>query len=193
MPTLEYAVVFDALLKGMLQLLRGSTFEVSMIHLFNSSIFLGEMDIIKTQCSNKYVRNLMQYVTVPPAKFFRTLLYGEIVWKKIWLVWDKFCLNNKVKEVSFKIMHQIYPAKKTLERFKIDIEYSCDFCGLAEESICHLFYHCTYTRMLWVDVGNYIRRKTKDKDVFICFENNEKEELVFFVQLILLLGKFHIH
>ncbi len=43
-------------------------------------------------------------------------LYSEINWKKIWLVVDKFCLNNKVKEVSYKIMHQINPAKKTSQR-----------------------------------------------------------------------------
>ena len=43
----EYAVVFDALLKGLLQLLRSSTLEVSMIHLLNSSIFLGETDITR--------------------------------------------------------------------------------------------------------------------------------------------------
>ncbi len=78
-------------------------------------------------------------------------------------------------------MHRIYPAKKT-ERFKINIEYSCNFCGVEEETICHLFFHCMYTRIFWVDIQSYIRRKTeqtiqyKEKDIFICFEDGWKEK-----------------
>ncbi len=30
-------------------------------------------------------------------------------WRKAWQTVDKFYINNKVKEVSFKIMHRIYP------------------------------------------------------------------------------------
>ena len=67
-------------------------------------------------------------------------------------------------------------------------------------TICHLFYDCMYARIFWRDVQNYINRKTgqrillKGKDIFICFEEQLREKgLNFFVQLVLLLGKFHIH
>jgi len=67
--------------------------------------------------------------------------------------------------------------KTGVERFKIDIEYSCTFCGNYDETICHLFYGCTYCKTFWRDVENYIRRKTgqtltlRKKYVFIYFED----------------------
>lgn len=74
-------------------------------------------------------------VTVPSAKLFSTTLYGDIDWRKTWQLGDTFCLNNKIKEVLFKIMHKIYSAKKTLERLNVDIEYFCAFFGSEEETL----------------------------------------------------------
>ena len=104
---------------------------------------------------------------------------------------------RKVKEISFKILHQIYPAKKTLERFKLVIEYVCDFCGLEDETISHLFYHCTYSKT-WNDVQHFVQAKTgrmihfQEKHIFIYYDDQDKD-LCFFCQLVLSLGKFNIH
>ncbi len=57
-------------------------------------------------------------------------------WCKAWRTVDKFYINNKVKEVSLKKMHTIYPIKHVLERFKLEIDYSCDFCK-GEKTIFH--------------------------------------------------------
>ncbi len=38
-------------------------------------------------------------------------------------------VNNKVKKVSYKILHRMYPVKHVLERFKLNIDYSCEFCS----------------------------------------------------------------
>ena len=87
-------------------------------------------------------------------------------------------------------------AKRTLQRLKLDIEYSCTFCELEEETICHLFFHCMAPKNFLIDVQHLIRRKTgqliqfEDKYIVICFEGNEMDkDIVYFVQLILLLGK----
>ncbi len=37
--------------------------------------------------------------------------------------------SEQLKEVSYKICHIIYPAKHVLERFKLNISYTCGFCG----------------------------------------------------------------
>ncbi len=47
---------------------------------------------------------------------------------------DKFFVNNKVKEVSYEILHRIYPVKHVLERFKLNIDYSCEFCSNEKEN-----------------------------------------------------------
>lgn len=195
----EYDIVFAAIPRNVLQLLIGSRTELFVTAPVNK-IFLGSVDVTRNKCSSNYIRNLLVNVMVPPAKKFWTSLYKDINWKEMWLMSNKFCLNNKIKEVSFRIIHRIYPAKKTLERFKIDIEYSCTFCGSNEETIEHLFYHCVFTKMFWVDVQNFIERKTgqslylQEKDVLLYFEViNLEKDLIFFVQLVLFLGKFHIH
>lgn len=57
-----------------------------------------------------------------------------------------------------------------------------------------------YSKIFWRDVENYIRRKTgqtlklKGKDVFIYFQDDGTDkDFSFFVQLFLILGKYHIH
>ena len=54
--------------------------------------------------------------------------------------------------------------------------------------------------MFWMNVQNFIERKTgqslylQEKDVLLYFEDiNLEKDLIFFVQLVLFLGKFHIH
>ncbi len=201
-PPKEYAVVFDAVPGGVLQLLRSSgtyDFIFPTDGSFNSQIFVGEIDITKRRCSNKYIRNCMQTTTLPLGQSFWNSFYGEISWQKAWMVGEKFCLNNKVKEVSFKILHKIYPTQKILARFNIDIDLLCKFCGNEEETIHHLFYQCEFSKAFWTDVQHYIRTITgqvmllQEKGIFIYFEENLDDSTVFLVQLILMLGKFHIH
>uniref|UniRef100_A0A8C1Z089 Reverse transcriptase domain-containing protein n=1 Tax=Cyprinus carpio TaxID=7962 RepID=A0A8C1Z089_CYPCA len=196
----EYAIVFDAVPRNIIQILKYNSTDVSGSYLTTQEIFLGDIDITTKKCPNKYIRNLMHTKTLPAARSFWASQFEEINWERMWLIGDKFLLNNKIKEVSYKIVHRIYPAKKTLKRFKIDIEYSCTFCGNYDETICHLFYGCIYSKIFWRDVENYIRRKTgqtltlKGKDVFIYFEDGGTDkDFSFFVQLFLVLGKFHIH
>ncbi len=43
---------------------------------------------------------------------------------------NKFCINNKIKEVSYKILQRIYPAKHVLERFKLNICIPVNFVVL---------------------------------------------------------------
>lgn len=95
-----------------------------------SGIFLQATDITKNKCSNKFMRNLTHTATS---------LHGEIDWEKIWLLGDEFHLNKK--EVLFKTTRKIYPAIKTLEQFKI-YTYSSVFCGVEDETICHMLYYC---------------------------------------------------
>jgi len=53
---------------------------------------------------------------------------GDLNWEKANTTVYKYCFNNKIKEVSFKSVHQIYPVKYKLRRFKINVEESCVFC-----------------------------------------------------------------
>jgi len=141
----EFAIVFDAIPNAMRQLFRGTKQEISIRAQFRSPIMFGEVDVTKKTCSNKLIRTCQQKITLPYGRFFWSSIFGEVNWKRVWLMSDTFCITNKIKEVTYKIIHNVYPAKKTLERFKLDIDYSCTFCEQHMETISHLFYHCTQT------------------------------------------------
>ncbi len=78
--------------------------------------------------SNNYSKNILNNVVYPSVRFVWSSVFGEVNRHKAWRTVDTFYINNKVKEVSFKIMHIIYPVKHLLECFKLEMDYSCDFC-----------------------------------------------------------------
>ncbi len=97
-------------------------------------------------------------------------------------------------------MHIIYPAKHVLERFKLNIDYSCEFCSNEKKTIFHLFLHCIYTKIFWVDVENFITRKLNTavklggSDIMIYVDDyGIEKDKVYIIQLLVVMGKFHIH
>lgn len=71
------------------------------------------------------IRNVLDYTTLSAAKFFWSSIVSDLQWEKACTTLNKYCINNKVKEVNFKILHRIYPAKEVLQRFKHNIDYNC--------------------------------------------------------------------
>ncbi len=77
-------------------------------------------------CSSRITRNALCSMSFSAA---RSSLFVNISWFKAWKLPNKFCSNNKIKKVSYKILNRMYPAKHVLERFKLNISYFCEFCG----------------------------------------------------------------
>ncbi len=124
----EFAIVFDAIPKSVILLKNCNSEEISMVNPCGN-ISIENVDVLKQQCSNKIIRNALCSVSLPAAKIFWSSLFGNISWVKAWKLPNTFCINNKIKEVSYKILHRIYSAKHVLERFKRNISYTCEFCG----------------------------------------------------------------
>lgn len=94
----------------------------------------------------------------------------------------------------------MYPVKHVLERFKLNIDYSCEFCSNEKETIFHLFFHCIYTKIFWVDVENLITRKfytavkLGGSDIMIYVDDyGIEKDKAYIIQLLVIMGKFHIH
>ncbi len=93
-------------------------------------------------CTNKYIKNILAGDKTTHKSLIWTNVFRNIYWgKKAQRICQIYCLNNKVKEITFKILHGIYPAKS-------DIDYSCDFCSMEKESIVHLFCKCVHKDFL---------------------------------------------
>ncbi len=91
--------------------------------------------------------------------------------------------------------------KMFLKRFKSDIDTSCSFCDDPNETDMHIFWDCPHTQTFWVEFSNIINRNVLQgfsllfKDVLFGFFNIQKDKIneYFFINLLLLLAKFHIH
>lgn len=106
-------------------------------------------------------------------------------------------LNNKIKELHWKILHKIYPTNLSISKFK-EINPNCTFCNELEESLIHLFFECKYSKYMWTQLAAYLHRKTalnislRCSDIIAHYEHKHKQ-LKYIVNLFILIGKNYIH
>lgn len=125
----------------------------------------------------------------------------DINWKKVWTIPNKFLVTNKVKEVSFKILHKCYPANHYMTKFKKDINVNCGFCGSHPETpytVQHLFWICSHAKTFWKDFSTFITGQLykdftiKWENVVFCFFRRQKN-VYFIINLLIILAKFYFH
>lgn len=49
----------------------------------------------------------------------------------------------------------ICPVENVLERFLIDLDYRCHFCGLVKQIISQIFFLSIFSRIFWIDLHCY--------------------------------------
>ncbi len=88
----------DAIPSKVLCLLKNDCNENPNLDYITNSIFIGNINILKNNIPNKYIRNEVNYVTYPPARFFWSSIFGDIGvrlgynnpiranWRKAWLI-----------------------------------------------------------------------------------------------------------
>uniref|UniRef100_A0A3B3I0R1 Reverse transcriptase domain-containing protein n=1 Tax=Oryzias latipes TaxID=8090 RepID=A0A3B3I0R1_ORYLA len=201
----EFVVVFDAVPSGLCMLFRGF-YSAHPLTLHPPDVLkspLGSFCFTSAKQLNSKIRALFQdnLVSVPSAIFYWANFTSNIDWKKVWSLPQKYFLTNKVKEISFKLLHRFYPAKHYLTKFKADINTSCTFCQKQPETCSHLFWSCEFTYRFWKNIHKFITDSifadiqlyyknilfgfhsfdVKDRDAFFC------------VNMVLFIAKFHIH
>lgn len=60
----EYAVVFNALLSGMLQLLQGMIAYTPISDLLNRGKLISKVDVTKKKCSSKLIRTFLRVILI---------------------------------------------------------------------------------------------------------------------------------
>ncbi len=108
--------------------------------------------------------------STPPATVYWSNFLSNIDWRKVWTLPQKFLLTNKVKEVSFKLIHRFHPVKQYLKKLKSDIDVKCSFCEQHPETCTHLFWSCQFTYGLWKDVNRLMVNKSFS-DFILYFRN----------------------
>lgn len=201
----EFAIVMDAIPYGAITLLRDSArsqISLSVAHPFDTTI--GNICFLSNSCSrNRKIRQLFQneIVSLPYIVSYWNGQFVDIPWKKVWTLSSKYLITNKVKDVSYKLLHLFYPVKLYLKKMFPDIDTLCSFCGAEHESISHLFWECTYTSLFWKNFCIFVHTFSSQsfsllyKDVLFGqhnFDKNVKDQY-FLINLFIFLAKFFIH
>lgn len=202
----EFSVVTNAIPSGVLMLFKNSctssSRHVSIPYATDSPE--GNICFSLTQKNNnKRVRALFQkdIVATPNITVYWNRFTDNIDWKKTWMLPNTFLISNKVKEVSYKIIHKYYPANHYMQKFKKDININCSFCNLHPETVVHLFWLCSHTKKLWADLSKFII-DSFSIDFILLWENvvfgfhyypKKEGKCYFLINLFLFLAKFHIH
>lgn len=142
---------------------------------------------------------LENIISAPPAISYWNRLFDNLNWKNIWSIQHRFFLTNKVKEISFKLVHNIYPVKNFLQKkIRSDFDTNCSFCQNDIETLLHLFWSCSYTRKLWKDVSWFISRNilqnfSMNPQIVIFWFFEADSNACFIINLIIFLCRFYIH
>ena len=73
-------------------------------------------------------------------------------WQTIFMRPHNLKVENKVKDLQYKIIHCCVTTNSMLYNMKIKAYNTCDWCHFQEETIEHLFVECHIIKNLWLDI-----------------------------------------
>ncbi len=89
--SLRLHVIFYAIPSKMVSLLRNSAHSINIAQQpLICDIFIGDINIVKDKCSNRYIRNVLKMNYVPCSSVFWSSKYKNIEWKKVWSITISF-------------------------------------------------------------------------------------------------------
>ena len=155
-PRKEFDIVTRAIPHGIITLLRDET-DLDQIKIyFSSSVSINGLYFLDWKVNNKVIKNLLRTKSIPASRYKWSPLYQNMNWNKAWSYPHTFLITNKVKEISFKIIHHYYPCNKIISKFIPTVDEKCSFCSLETETLDHLFYSCSHSSSLWNDIQWFI-------------------------------------
>ncbi len=201
----DFSIVFDAVPSGVISLFKNPDSHNNLPILLNvTETAIGKACFMSNNKNrNKIIRQLFQQniISTPSALSYWSTFIGDINWEKVWLLPHKFLLTNKVKEISFKMLHRFYPTNHYIQRLKKDNDVNCKFCDSVDETLVHLFWSCPLTRKLWSKLVRFVREHIYRqfdlcwKNVlfgFIEYDKNLNSQF-YLINLLVILTKFYIH
>lgn len=75
---------------------------------------------------------------------------------QIWNIPHRLPIDNKVRQLQYKILHNIVPCNKYLHRcLKLKDNDACGECGM-EDNVIHYILQCSQVTHFWVDFSNFL-------------------------------------
>ena len=116
-------------------------------------------------------------------------------WKNIFLLPRTLPVDNKTKDLEYKIIMRFIPTNYLLHKMGKVNSKVCSFCNIEPETIEHLFFNCIYVKNIWLYVFQErlsLTRSCHIPDVRSCVlgVNNEVEHSRALNTIMLLLKSF---
>ncbi|XP_023812027.1 uncharacterized protein LOC111947633 [Oryzias latipes] len=199
-PPKEYAIVFDAVTNEICELFINTVLDANIPFISLSDTTIGKSCFNCARKNNKIIRVSAKCYFCSSAVFYWRKFIPDLPWKNVWTLHQKLLINNMMRDVSFKLLHRIYPTNQYMLRYKKTIDPNCTFCKEHPETISHLFWNCNTTKKLWKDCARFINYKLDSQYqikfehiIFGLHEKNIRSNVKLAINLIIIFGKFHIH
>ncbi len=84
---------------------------------------------VDQQRNNYKIRALFQkeITTIPYVIPYWNNIVENIPWEKVWTLPHKYLLTNKIKEITFKLIHKCYPTKSFLGNISQTLKWTAVF------------------------------------------------------------------
>ena len=153
----------------------------------------------------KIIKTLLKTKT---SKNVSNKAYAYDIWRrklefemcdKVWMLQRLATKETRLRELQWKILHNIYPTNIILQKMKVTETNKCDYCADTIDFSEHFFFQCKFVVSFWKYLENYIVSILgKRVDLSLCnvmFGVHSRELSVKetnFVNHIILIGKMCI-
>ena len=155
-------------------------------------------DVIRA--GNYQVKKSLETDTRPPTATLKWNTYfPNLVWKTIFFKCFKTTSDTQLQWFQARILHRILPTRRHLAICNIVNSPTCLQCNNHEETLCHLFWECSFANQFWKDLEELLR-----SNCYNCARLSFKLELVIFgtsenfrtdkaIDFIIIFAKFYIY
>eukprot|EP00916_Digyalum_oweni_P014605 GHVL01023964.1.p1 GENE.GHVL01023964.1~~GHVL01023964.1.p1 ORF type:complete len:272 (+),score=22.79 GHVL01023964.1:821-1636(+) len=190
---LQYIVVHSALSRY----LKNNTDYVYAVTEEFSKLYFNDKVMLKARNFRNFMTN-MKYSPPCCVRFWLNKL-GINIEEKVWLN-AKETTETRLKELQWKILHNIYPTNILLLKMGLTNNDKCPYCIEQVDYIEHFFFYCSKIHHLWKHVETLFYDRyniaiiLQATDVLICVQdkNGLTHDMFKYLTHLILIGKMCI-
>jgi len=119
-------------------------------------VLLNGKDTPTAKLIRNFIDNL-KYVEPCSSRFWLNKL-NIVISKDIWKIPILSTKESRLRELHWKILHNIYPTNILLTKMGLKNSNVCSFCDDSIDFIEHFFFYCSEIKVIWAYVSDYFHR-----------------------------------
>ena len=131
---------------------------------YQHTIFSEPLDLLFNDCQMKKAKSFRLFLsdkkyTEPVCiRFWRNKM-DTVIDKQYWALAQTCTKESRLKELQWKILHNIYPTNILLNKMGLVGNNKCSYCLLEVDYIEHFFIECKQIKPLWIKVSDIFHQK----------------------------------